>query len=176
VFRDKFGAPRTDTSPDTPPSSSVPAAPARPPSETILGTDTQFVGTLSSKGHIRVDGTFHGPITTEGRILLTEQANIEGDLIGDSVMVSGSVRGDIFARKIAVMRTGRVWGNLRAEQLATEEGSFIQGQITMEVKVDVLAAIADRNAEKQLTEIDAAEAQIDEPLPEPVSVTVRQRR
>lgn len=176
MFRDKFGASRTETSHDNSQSSSTPTAHVRPLSETILGIDTQFVGTLNSKGHIRVDGIFHGPITTEGRILLTEQASIEGDLIGDSVTIGGSIQGNILARKITVLRTGRVWGDLRAEQLATEEGSFIQGQITMEVKVDVLAAIADWNAEKQLAEIDAAEAQIDEPLSDPVSVTLRVRR
>ncbi|GEM_PF-391296 len=136
MFRDWFG-------------SSKPKAPliatSVPPttSETILGVGTHLQGHLTGPGHVRIEGTFTGDVAVQGKVAVGEQAKLEGNLIGESVTVSGVVRGDVVARKISVLRTGRVWGDLRTEQLATEEGGFIQGQVTMEERVDVAAALAE---------------------------------
>ena len=51
--------------------------------------------------------------------------------------MAGMVRGDITARKVAILSTGRVHGDLLVESLITEEGGFMQGQIRMEETVDL---------------------------------------
>jgi cytoskeletal protein CcmA (bactofilin family) len=111
------------------------AAPPTPAIDTVLGTGSHLKGTLKTDGNVRVHGTFEGDITAHGKIAVGEQGKVEGDLVGEGVDVAGQVRGNILARKIAVMRSGRVWGDLRLEKLVTEEGAFIQGVVTMEEKV-----------------------------------------
>ena len=103
----------------------------------ILDADTHVEGTLRSEGNVRIDGTFVGDITAQGKVHVGEQAKLEGDLTGETVAVAGMVRGDVTARKVSILRTGRVWGNLRLETLMTEEGGFIQGLITMEEAVEL---------------------------------------
>jgi cytoskeletal protein CcmA (bactofilin family) len=183
VFRDLIGTSKTKTAP--PAASQQPSTPpSRPTSETVLSSDVHCEGQLTAKGNIRVDGTFKGDITTEGRIALGSEATIEGDVIGQSVMVGGIVRGNITARKVSITRTGRVWGDLQLEQLGTEEGSFIQGLITMQENVDVCAVIEACNERKnEVAGVEASEEEEakhrlnpEEPLPVPVSAQYRSHR
>lgn len=121
--------------------------------DTVLGDKTHFEGTLKSRGNVRVEGTFLGDITARGRIRVGEEAKVEGDLTGEAVSVSGIVRGNITARKACVSQTGRVWGDLTIQTLATEEGGFIQGLIRMEEKIDIgdlFAAEPEAPKEKEL--------------------------
>jgi cytoskeletal protein CcmA (bactofilin family) len=112
-----------------------PSKPIR--SETILGSGSHFEGNLTSEGHVRVHGKFVGDITAHGDILIGEAATVEGDVVGEAVTVGGVLRGDVVARKVSVLNTGRAWGDLRVQALTTEEGGFIQGQITMEEQIDL---------------------------------------
>jgi cytoskeletal protein CcmA (bactofilin family) len=127
------------------------------PSETILGPQTRFEGKLVSEGSVRVHGAFIGDITARGAVVIGETATVEGDLAGETVTVGGVLRGDIVARKAAVLRTGRAWGDLRVETLSTEEGCFIQGQITMEERLDLSEHLA------RLDDLKVAERQIEAP-------------
>ncbi|MBM2844309.1 MAG: hypothetical protein HW404_2146, partial [Anaerolineales bacterium] len=54
-----------------------------------------------------------------------------------TVVVAGSVRGDITAQRVEITRTGRVLGDVVTESFSTEEGAFLRGQITMEERVDL---------------------------------------
>ena len=59
------------------------------------------------------------------------------DLRAKSVIVAGTVRGDITANKVEIRASGRVWGNVTSVTFATEEGAFLRGQIQMEDEVDL---------------------------------------
>jgi cytoskeletal protein CcmA (bactofilin family) len=161
VFRSLFASPSLKVLSPIKPAPQPQPAPVPAVSETMLGTNTHFEGTLKSAGNVRVDGTFMGDITARGRVLIGEAANVEGDIIGEAVAVGGIVRGDITARKISVLRTGRVWGNLVSEALATEEGAFIQGQITMEERLDMEERLPPSAEATDLEE--QASAELDKP-------------
>lgn len=147
-------------SPNIPIAPEASPTPKGPLSETILGAGTRLEGKLSSQGHVRIQGTVAGDVCARGRVAVTEQASVEGDVIGEVVTVSGYVRGNIIARGVAVLRTGRVLGALRLERLATEEGCFLQGDTTMEERVDIAAAIEEQ-AEAKAT-AQPADDQVEE--------------
>lgn len=111
---------------------SIPKQNSTSSSHTVLGANTHFEGTLKSKNSVRLEGNFTGDISARGSVQIGESATLKGNLVGNQVVVAGIVHGDITAKKISVLRTGRVWGDLRLESLMTEEGGFIQGIITME--------------------------------------------
>lgn len=113
----------------------------RPSIPTVLGTGTRFVGTLTSEGNVRLESAFIGDIRARGIVDLGRSARLDGDLIGERVTIGGLVKGDITARQIVVLNTGRVLGDLRMEKLTTEEGSFLQGVIKLENRVDTEAEI-----------------------------------
>lgn len=99
--------------------------------ETVLGTHCEMEGKLSSEGNVRLDGTFSGHLNISGNVLVGETAKINADIHARNVSIAGAVRGNVSGNKIQILRTGRVWGDISARALTTEEGAFIDGRITM---------------------------------------------
>jgi cytoskeletal protein CcmA (bactofilin family) len=54
-----------------------------------------------------------------------------------TVIVAGSVKGDITAERVEITHTGRVWGDVVTTSFSTEEGAFLRGQIRMEEQLDL---------------------------------------
>ena len=99
--------------------------------DTVLGPNSVLEGTFQSNANVRLDGTFSGALEINGNILVGETAKIKADINARNISVAGAVRGNITGKKVQVLRTGRVWGDIRATALTTEEGAFIDGKITM---------------------------------------------
>lgn len=99
--------------------------------DTVLGANSVLEGTFQSNANVRLDGTFTGTLEINGNILVGETAKIKADIHARNISVAGAVRGNITGKKVQVLRTGRVWGDIRATALTTEEGAFIDGKITM---------------------------------------------
>lgn len=112
-----------------PPTPSVPQSPVG--FETVLGANSTIEGVLKSSANVRLDGTFKGTLEITGNILVGETARIEADINARNISVAGAVRGNISGKKVQLLRTGRVWGDISAAALTTEEGAFIRGTITM---------------------------------------------
>lgn len=112
-----------------PPKPTVPASPVG--FETVLGANSTIEGVLRSGANVRLDGTFKGTLEITGNILVGETAKIEADINAKNISIAGAVRGNISGKKVQLLRTGRVWGDIRAAALTTEEGAFIDGKITM---------------------------------------------
>lgn len=110
-------------------------------SDTILGTGSSFTGELIAQGNVRIGGSFAGNVTTRGGVVVGNGATLEGDLLCDTAAIAGVVEGNIVARRVAVRATGRVHGDLRLEKLVSDEGSYVQGQITMEQTLDLEALL-----------------------------------
>jgi cytoskeletal protein CcmA (bactofilin family) len=116
-----------------------PVTPPPPPSpsrqtvgfETVLGPTTTLQGDLKSRANVRLDGTFEGTLEIDGNVLVGETAKITADIHAKNVSIAGAVRGNVSGKKVQLLRTGRVWGNISATAIATEEGAFIDGKITM---------------------------------------------
>ena len=53
----------------------------------------------------------------------------------NTVVVEGTVRGNITAEKLEIRSSGRVWGDVSVVSFATEDGAFLRGQVRMEEKV-----------------------------------------
>ncbi len=113
------------------------AKPSKPVTTSILGANTHFVGTLHTEGNVEVADRFDGDITAKGYVKLGSDATLDGDLICERATVAGLVKGNIIARSVKILGSGRVLGDLKMERLFTEEGAFIQGLITLEEKIDL---------------------------------------
>ena len=99
--------------------------------ETVLGANCVMEGVLRSQANVRLDGTFTGTLEIEGNVLVGETARINADIDAKNISIAGAVRGNVSGKKVQLLRTGRIWGDIHAMALTTEEGAFIDGKITM---------------------------------------------
>jgi cytoskeletal protein CcmA (bactofilin family) len=106
--------------------------------DSVLGPGISWQGSLSGTGGVRIDGAFDGEIALRGLVVIGEQGRVTSPHIrAATVIVAGSVKGDITAGKVEIMRTGRLWGDVVTTSFSTEEGGFMRGKITMEEQVDL---------------------------------------
>lgn len=122
-------APTANVEPPQPPKPPTPQAPVG--FESVLGANSVMEGILRSNANVRLDGTFTGTLEINGNILVGETARINADINARNISIAGAVRGNVNGKKVQLLRTGRVWGDIRATALTTEEGAFIDGKITM---------------------------------------------
>src|SRR5262245_7097686 len=100
--------------------------------ETVLGAGSSMEGSLTTKGNVRLDGDFTGTLDIKGNVLVGETAKINANIDARNISIAGAVRGNVTGNKVQLLRTGRIWGDITANALTTEEGAFIDGKITME--------------------------------------------
>ena len=99
--------------------------------DTVIGSNSETEGSFTSSGNVRMDGKFTGSLEIEGNILIGESAEIRADINARNISIAGAVRGNVAGDKVQLLRTGRIWGDISAAALTTEEGAFIDGKITM---------------------------------------------
>jgi len=104
----------------------------------VLGPGIIWKGTLRGSGGIRVEGAFEGDMTLHGLIVIGETGRVVCEnLKANTVIVAGTVNGNITAEKLEIRGTGRVWGDVVVTALSTEEGAFLRGQVRMEEKIEL---------------------------------------
>jgi len=104
----------------------------------VLGDGTKYNGKLTGEGGVRIEGTFEGEIQLDGLLVVGTSGRVTcEDLRAKSVIVAGTVRGDLTAHKVEIRASGRVWGNVTTKIVATEEGAFLRGQIQVEDEIDL---------------------------------------
>lgn len=123
---------QSESETSTPPQAPRPVAPQQPIGfETVIGTNCSIEGKFISSGNVRLDGVFSGTLEITGNVLVGETAKIEADINAHNISIAGAVRGNVHGNKVQLLRTGRIWGDISATALTTEEGAFIDGKITM---------------------------------------------
>jgi cytoskeletal protein CcmA (bactofilin family) len=113
---------------------SVPSASRINPADahTILGKDARFNGKMSFEGAVRIDGKFEGEIHTEDLLLVGPQAEVRATLNVGTVVINGSVEGDIIAKgSVELKAPGRLRGNIVTPNLIIEKGVTFDGTCRM---------------------------------------------
>ncbi len=106
--------------------------------DSVLGAGIAWQGNLSGTGGLRIEGAFDGEIVLRGLVVIGPQGRVTcGQLRANTVVIAGSIKGDITAHKVEITSTGRVWGNVTTLAFSTQEGAFLRGQITMEEELDL---------------------------------------
>ena len=97
-----------------------------------FGKGSKFSGKLSFEGTVRIDGVVEGEIQSKDKLIIGESAEINANITVDNVFISGSVRGDVYAKgRIELLRTGKVYGNICTSSLMVQEGGILEGACSM---------------------------------------------
>jgi cytoskeletal protein CcmA (bactofilin family) len=98
----------------------------------FIDQGSEFEGKLSFKDTVRIDGCFRGEISSENTLIVGESGEIEATIKSMTVVISGSVVGDVVAAKqIMLHKTARVQGDLQTPSVVIEEGAVFNGSIKM---------------------------------------------
>lgn len=133
--------------------------------DTLIGRQTEVLGDVRFSGGLHVDGKIKGNVSVVGtdksaHLSVSETGAIEGDVRVPTMMLNGSVIGDVRAsEKLSLAAKARVNGNVYYKVLQIEPGAMINGQLMFEGS-DQLAALTHQKpgevkAESTVTEIKA---------------------
>ena len=97
-----------------------------------LGEDTLFKGVLRFDNSLRISGKFEGTIESDGFLYVEKGAEISADINVNSVIVGGTIHGDIRARdNLVMLETGKVFGNIETGCLKANDGFEFKGKCEM---------------------------------------------
>ena len=104
------------------------------PDDKILDVNASMQGTLrfDDPVNLRINGKFEGTLDTKGMLLVGRNADIDANIVGESISVAGKIKGNISARKsLALEATAAVTGDVETSNLSIDEGAVLNGRITM---------------------------------------------
>lgn len=105
---------------------------ARDEINAFLGAGTSYEGKLNFEGSVRIDGHFLGEVDSEGTLVIGQEAEVQGAIRVNQLVLSGRVRGEVHARgKVILHRTANLVGSLMTPVLVIEEGAVLEGNVTM---------------------------------------------
>lgn len=94
----------------------------------ILDQGTHFEGKLSFEGTVQIRGEFKGEIFTKDTIIINQGAVIEAQIEADTIIISGTVDGNLFARRRVIMHPPAVFrGTVTSPSLRIDEGVVFEG-------------------------------------------------
>ncbi len=105
---------------------------------TVLGPGIHWIGDLHGTGGVRIEGTMQGHIVIKGLVVIGETGKVIcPELKAETVVVAGTVQGNITCQKLEIRSTGRVWGDVVAVSFSSEDGAFLRGQMRMEERIEI---------------------------------------
>lgn len=102
--------------------------------ESVIGAGMQIAGGELRGGDTRIDGIVRAPVTVSGALMVSQNAEVHGDIVADEVIVSGSVYGEITADTVDIQPNGQVFGNIITQDLRTASGAYIDGKLIMDAR------------------------------------------
>ena len=100
--------------------------------DTLVGSNSELIGDINSKGIIRIDGKVTGNISVQGDLFIGGEAFIKGNVSASNINVAGSVEGDVSSVGILkLLPTAKLNGNIQVKTLVCDEGSIFDGNCKM---------------------------------------------
>jgi cytoskeletal protein CcmA (bactofilin family) len=91
-----------------------------------IGADVTVVGKLTGEGTVKVFGRIEGELRA-ATVIISDGAQVEGDLVADDVTIGGRVKGTIHADRVKLSSTAVVQGDIFHRSLAIEENARFEG-------------------------------------------------
>lgn len=100
----------------------------------LIGTGTVIEGDIIFTGGLRVDGRVRGKVAVAdgkpGTLVLSEQAQIEGEIHVSHAVINGTVVGPVFATEcVELQAKAKVTGDVYYKTLEIHSGAVVQGRL-----------------------------------------------
>ena len=105
--------------------------------ECLIGAGTTVEGSIIFAGGLRVDGRVRGDVIAAedkpGTLVLSEQAQIEGEIRVSHVVINGTVIGPVHAAEyVELQPKANVTGDVHYKTLEIQLGAVVQGRLVYE--------------------------------------------
>jgi cytoskeletal protein CcmA (bactofilin family) len=105
--------------------------------ECLIGAGTTVEGNIIFAGGLRVDGRVRGDVIAAddkpGTLVLSEQAQIEGEIRVSHVVINGTVIGPVHAAEyVELQPKANVTGDVHYKTLEIQLGAVVQGRLVYE--------------------------------------------
>jgi cytoskeletal protein CcmA (bactofilin family) len=104
-----------------------PAGPSQPGSH--IPADAEITGTLTLAGDCTIHGRVEGEIHSTATVTIARNARATARIRAESVVVSGSIEGELRAESLAVLESpSSMLGDIHAPRLVVEDGATFNGR------------------------------------------------
>lgn len=118
-----------------------PKGAAKPQSriDSLIGAGTTLDGNISFTGGLRVDGRINGNVSSmgdqPGMLVISEQAEVIGEIRVNHVIVNGRVNGPIHAGEtLDLQAKAHVSGDVHYRRLEIQGGAVVQGMLVCDAE------------------------------------------
>ncbi|MET4577551.1 bactofilin family protein [Ottowia thiooxydans] len=103
-----------------------------------IGPGMRVVGDCTFQDGLQIDGEVIGNVTADpgpsNTLVISETGRVQGAVLADHVVISGSVTGPVHARELLELQSkARVEGDVRYKTLEMQQGAVIAGQLQPQV-------------------------------------------
>ncbi|MGF1462979.1 MAG: polymer-forming cytoskeletal protein [Maricaulaceae bacterium] len=113
----------------------------------ILSADLVLSGSVRATSEVQLEGSIEGDVRA-GSLTVGDQAQVNGEIIAETVVIRGRVVGSVRAREVQLAASAHVEGDIIHAALAVESGAFFEGRCRH--VTDPLAEIDGGNAKPSL--------------------------
>ncbi len=93
---------------------------------------TEITGDIISSGDLRIDGKLNGSVKMEGKLVIGEKGEVDGDINCTNATVAGTLKGRINVKELtALLKSAHVEGDLITGKLSVEPGAEFTGTCSM---------------------------------------------
>jgi cytoskeletal protein CcmA (bactofilin family) len=108
----------------------------------IIGPSSLIKGDIESEGSIRIDGKIFGNIKSLGNVIISENANVKGDIYSVNAEIYGKCEGNVQVKgKINIHQNSTLIGDIVAKSFNTKEGSFFKGNCIVDPAEELVITI-----------------------------------
>jgi cytoskeletal protein CcmA (bactofilin family) len=99
---------------------------------TTIGEESFFQGRFAIRGNLRIDGRFEGEALIVDQLQIGPKAKVKTNIMATIVVVEGVIVGNIAAsRRILLLSTARVLGDIKTPELVIQDGVVLEGRCTI---------------------------------------------
>jgi cytoskeletal protein CcmA (bactofilin family) len=114
-----------------------------PPSQAILSSGVSIKGSVKFRTDLVIDGDVEGTIDSVGRLTVGKNGHIQGEIRTRSVVIHGTVDGNVTAGERCELRSGcTLRGDVAAPQLVVDENTTFIGSARITTQDPLFAARA----------------------------------
>lgn len=104
--------------------------------DSLIGVGTTIEGNIRFSGGLRIDGRVKGDVVAEGEsactLVVSEEAQVDGEINVSHLVVNGTVNGPIIAHEYLELQSkARVSGDVNYKRLEMQLGAIVRGQLAV---------------------------------------------
>lgn len=121
-------SPKSEPAPPPPVPRPGSVTPTRQPQSGVLSSGVSIKGSVKFSTELLIDGRVEGSITSSGRLTVGKNAHIEGEVRTGSVLVFGTIQGNVTAVERCELHSGcTLMGDIEAPRLVVDEDATFLG-------------------------------------------------